>query len=102
MHNLELRLDSRDLTPLGRCCLCNIAHVERFLRGAGEMATIMPFEEPRPRGTVLGERADGRRVREAEHFRRCPLCGGLVDLRDLAWVRNHQEPLPHPAQDGMQ
>jgi hypothetical protein len=63
MRKLELLLDSRDLTlPLGRCCLCNIAHVGLFLRGAGEMAAIMSLEEPRPRGTVVGVRADRRRV----------------------------------------
>jgi hypothetical protein len=30
------------------------------------MTAIMPIDESRPRGTVLAERADGRRVREAE------------------------------------
>jgi hypothetical protein len=30
------------------------------------MTAIMPIDEPRPRGTVHGERADRRRVREAE------------------------------------
>jgi hypothetical protein len=30
------------------------------------MTAIMPIDEPRPCGTVLGERADRRRVREAE------------------------------------
>ena len=62
MRKLELLLDSRDLTPLGRFCLYNIARVGLFLRGAGEMAVIMSLEEPRPRGTVVGERADRRRV----------------------------------------
>jgi hypothetical protein len=65
MRKLELLLDSRDLMPLDRCCLYNIAHVGLFLRGAGEMAAIMSLEEPRPRGTVLGERTDGRRIRVA-------------------------------------
>jgi hypothetical protein len=32
------------------------------------MTAIMSINEPRPRGTVLGERADWRRVREAEHY----------------------------------
>jgi hypothetical protein len=40
------------------------------------MAAIMSLDEPRPRGTVLGERADRRRVRQAEHFFRCVACNG--------------------------
>jgi hypothetical protein len=36
-----------------------------------QMAAIMSLDEPRPRGTVLGERADWRPVREVEHFFRC-------------------------------
>jgi hypothetical protein len=32
------------------------------------MPAIMSLEERRPRGTVLGERADRRRVSEAENF----------------------------------
>ena len=35
------------------------------------MPAIMSLDEPRPRGTVLGERVDRRRVSEAEHFFRC-------------------------------
>ena len=35
------------------------------------MTAIMSIEEGRPRGTVLGERADRRRVSEAEHYFRC-------------------------------
>jgi hypothetical protein len=32
------------------------------------MTTVMPIDEPRPRGTVLCERTDRQRVHEAEHF----------------------------------
>jgi hypothetical protein len=47
------------------------------------MAAIMSIDEPRPRGTVVGERADGRRVGEAYHFfpmqgvQRLDRCAGL-------------------------
>jgi hypothetical protein len=27
---------------------------------------------------------------------------GWVDARDLIWVEDHEGPLPHPAQDGIQ
>jgi hypothetical protein len=62
----------------------------------------MPIDEPRPRGTVLGERADRRRVPETEHYFRCMLCGGYLDARDLVWIEDHEGPLPHPAQDQAQ
>lgn len=102
MGNLQLLPDSWDLTPLGRRCLCNNAHVERFSRGAGEMTTIMPFEEPRTRGTVLGQRADRLRVGEAYHFFRCNACNGWIDARDYVWAQDHEGPRPQPAQDRVQ
>jgi len=66
------------------------------------MTTIMPLDEPRPRGTVLGEGVGRRRVCEAEHFFKCKACGGYLDGRDLVWVEDHEGPLPHPAQDQTQ
>ena len=30
---------------------------------------------------------------------RCSACGGMLDMRDLAIVLAHLEPLPHPGQD---
>jgi len=51
---------------------------------------------------VLGERTDGRRVREAEHFFRCKACGGYFDARNLVWTGEHEGVLPHPAQGGIQ
>jgi hypothetical protein len=71
------------------------------LRGL-KMPAIMSLEEPRPRGTVVGERADRRRVSEAENFFRCNICGGYLDARDYVWVLDHEGPLPHPAQDQAQ
>jgi hypothetical protein len=69
---------------------------------SGQMTAIMSIDEPIPRGTMLGERTDRRRVREADHYFRCRICGGVIDARDLVWVEEHQGPLPHPAQDGIQ
>ena len=66
------------------------------------MTAIMPMDEPQPRGTVMGKQVSGPRLKEAEHFRRCPLCGGYVDMRDRVWLDDHQGPLPHPACDGAQ
>ena len=66
------------------------------------MTAIMSIDEPVPRGTMLGERVDRRRVREADHYFRCRMCGGFIDARDLVWVEDHRVPLPHPAQDGIQ
>jgi hypothetical protein len=44
------------------------------------MTAIMSLYEPRPRGTVLGERADRRRVREAEHFFRWATAGSMREI----------------------
>ena len=52
-----------------------------------------------PRGKYLGRRVGGEPKDEAEHFMRCPTCGGLIDRRDLGQVLEHQGPLPHPASD---
>jgi hypothetical protein len=46
------------------------------LRGL-KMPAIMSLEEPRPRGTVVGERADRRRVSEAENFFRCTFAAAI-------------------------
>ncbi len=72
-----------------------------MLRGL-KMAAIMSLEEPRPRGMVLGERADRLRVGEAYHFFRCKACNGWIDARDYVWALDHEGPLPHPAQDQAQ
>jgi hypothetical protein len=57
-----------------------------------------------PRGKYLGKLVDpetGKPVEaaEADHFTRCPACGGVIDVRDLAIVLAHLRPLPHPAGD---
>jgi hypothetical protein len=46
----------------------------------------MPERKPLRRGEIIGERVDRKVTDEAEHFERCPVCGGLVDMRDLAAV----------------
>jgi hypothetical protein len=43
---------------------------------------IASMEDPFPRGTVIGRQITGPRLTEAGHFRKCPLCGGYVDMRD--------------------
>jgi len=58
------------------------------------MTAIMPIDEPRPRGTVIGKQVTGPRLSEAEHFWKCSLCDGYVDMRDLAWVEDHEGPSP--------
>lgn len=51
-----------------------------------------------PRGKHIGRRL-GPPVEEAEHFIRCPACGGWIDMRDLGQVMEHEGPLPHPSED---
>jgi hypothetical protein len=48
-----------------------------------------------PRGKYMGKLVGARAMDEAEHFIRCPTCGGWIDCRDLACVFEHEEPLPH-------
>ena len=60
------------------------------------------MEAPFPRGSIPGRQVDGPRWSEAEHVRKCPLCRGDIDMRDRAWIDNHQQPLRHPAQDRAQ
>ena len=52
-----------------------------------------------PRGKYLGQRVGGESADEAEHFMKCPACGGVFDMRDLGQVFEHDGPLPHPSRD---
>jgi hypothetical protein len=54
------------------------------------------------RGTVIRRQVAGWPLTEAEHFLKCPLCGGYADMRDRVWLEDHEGPLPHPAQDRVQ
>jgi hypothetical protein len=49
---------------------------------------IASFDEPRPRGTIIGKQITGPRLSEAEHFRKCPLCGGYVDMHAAPGMRS--------------
>jgi hypothetical protein len=48
-----------------------------------------------PRGHYVGKRLGDPPADEAEHFIRCPACGGWIDCRDLGQVFEHAGPLPH-------
>jgi hypothetical protein len=52
---------------------------------------IASMEDPFPRGTVIGRQVTARPLSEAERFRKCPVCGGYVDMRDRVWVDEHQQ-----------
>jgi hypothetical protein len=54
------------------------------------------------RGKYIGTRLGDPPASDAEHFIRCPACGGWIDCRDLGQVFEHEGPLPHPAQDQQQ
>jgi hypothetical protein len=56
---------------------------------------IASIEDRFPRGTVIGRQITGPPLSEAEHFRKCSMCGGYVDMRDRVWIEDHQGPLPH-------
>jgi hypothetical protein len=48
-----------------------------------------------PRGKYIGKRIGQPATDEAEHFIRCPACGGWIDCRDLGQALEHYGPLPH-------
>jgi hypothetical protein len=52
-----------------------------------------------PRGKFIGKDAEHPPASIAEHFIKCPACGGWYDCRDLGAVFDHLAPLPHPAAD---
>jgi hypothetical protein len=64
------------------------------------MIAIMNIDEAFPRGKHMGTQSGGPPMTEADRYKRCRLCGGFVDILDLAWVEDHEGPLPHPACDG--
>jgi uncharacterized C2H2 Zn-finger protein len=88
-------LSSRAYHPLVKKVSDYRKHVEEcqaLLRGA---------RTPEERQMLLNtaETWEALAVGEAEHFVRCPACGGWIDCRDLAQVFEHEGPLPRPAQD---
>jgi hypothetical protein len=63
------------------------------------MKTVNP-DQTFPRGQYMGTPRGP--LTEADRFKRCHRRGGYVDILDLAWVEDHEGPLPHPAQDRTQ
>ena len=55
-----------------------------------------------PRGKYRGKPVGTPQADEAEHFVKCPACGGWIDCRDLGAVLEHEGPLPHSKQDQLQ
>jgi hypothetical protein len=49
-----------------------------------------------PMGTYFGKPIAKQPKDEAEHYIRCPGCGGWIDCRDLGQVFEHEA---HPTQD---
>ena len=54
------------------------------------------------RGEITGKQIGGRPLTPATRFVCCEICGGRFDCLDLAAVLDHEQPLPHPAEDGLQ
>jgi hypothetical protein len=52
-----------------------------------------------PRGPKIGKPLGCTPEREADHFMKCPYCGGWIDMRDLGMVFDHVGALPHPKED---
>ena len=88
-----------------RCPACARVHLRKpgDREDAGQRVALSLNGRPPatnvPRGKYLGRRIGDPPKDEAEHFIRCPACGGWVDCRDLGQVFEHEGPLPHPAED---
>jgi len=55
-------------------------------------ANVMPPRKPgRPDGWTP--------TSEADHFEKCPVCGHMIDCRDLAEVMEHMEPHEAPTKN---
>jgi hypothetical protein len=54
---------------------------------------------PVRRGEIIGKPKGWIPESEADHFMKCPVCGGWFDMRDLGQVFDNAGPLPHPAPD---
>jgi hypothetical protein len=52
-----------------------------------------------PRGKYIGKPRCDPPGDAANHFIRCPACGGWIDCRDPGRVLTHTSELPHPAED---
>ena len=66
----------------------------------GITMNIADPDQAMPRGVYMG--TPSRPMCEAERFKRCPVCGGYIDILDLGWVTDHEGSLPHPVRDGVQ
>ena len=51
------------------------------------------------RGKYIGRRIDKTVTDERDHFMKCLVCDGWIDMRDLGQVLEHEGPLAHPTQD---
>ena len=69
--------------------------------GVTKRPDARPRAQDRPlrRGEIIGKRIGGEPESEADHYMKCPTCGGYFDMRDLGQVFEHDGPLPHPVQD---
>jgi hypothetical protein len=61
---------------------------------------IASFDELRPRGAVIGKQVARRPFSEAKTFSNAT--SAADGLMAAIWVEDHEEPLPHPAQDQTQ
>jgi hypothetical protein len=66
----------------------------------GVTMKIADADQSFPRGKYMGTSTGS--LTEAGRFKRYRVYGGFIDILDLAWVEDHDGPLPHPVQDRAQ
>ncbi|MGY3607692.1 MULTISPECIES: hypothetical protein [unclassified Bradyrhizobium] len=60
---------------------------------------VMAERSTIPRGKYVDQSFRDPSNDKAEHFIKCEICGGWIDMRDMGSVMDHAGPLPHPEED---
>jgi hypothetical protein len=94
--------DIEDLTPIGRCCLCNTALDDRFLRGAARWRRSCLSMNRGHVGQCSANAPTGDASMKLSIIFDARVAAAFINGRDLAWVENDEGALPHPAQDQAQ
>ena len=84
------------------CPACNPSEVTTPEMPEDFREDLNILERPFPRGKIVGKPLGWKAEDEADHFIKCPGCGGWIDCRDLDSVLDHEGPLPHPKDDSVQ
>jgi hypothetical protein len=87
LHDYLIEIETIPIISDGNACRGR----ERLVRTGPQAAPEMTI----PRGTYIGRPVGEPPKDEAEHYIRCPGCGGWIDCRDLGQALAHAGDLSH-------